>query len=46
MGYFTGGKENVRWDGVIPIIGAWLVTVPFAGFLSAALLALFKLGLK
>jgi phosphate/sulfate permease len=45
IGYATGGKENVKWDGVVPILGAWVITVPFSGLLSAALLALFKLGL-
>jgi phosphate/sulfate permease len=45
LGYATGGKDNVKWAEVMPILGAWVITVPFAGFLSAALLALFKLGL-
>jgi phosphate/sulfate permease len=42
---YSGGRNSVQWKMVLPILGAWVFTVPLAGMCAAVLAVLFRLGL-
>lgn len=46
VGSYAVGVQNVQWSLLGKIVIAWVVTIPFAGLVSAAILAMTKAGLS
>jgi sodium-dependent phosphate transporter len=45
IGLWVFGSKRVDWSLVVKIILAWVITIPFSGFLAAAVMAIVRIGL-